>query len=839
MPENHHVPGGEPTSPDPRPDSAEADSGAAGATGSSGGSGSDAAGTSGATPEESAAERTTQISAADVAALSGGSSESGGGSESSQEQTSAGRDGSAEQSGSGTAEQSGAPGQSGASDQSGTSAQAGTSGQVSSSDGAAETPAASAERTAHLGGDLGSADPGQTSAPQNPAERTEVIPVVPAGTGESSGQDYASPTDFIGAPGFLAGSAAATTAGGTQQFPEHDAERTETIPKIAPQEQPPPAQTAQWSFAGGLGGFQPDPPQPPQQPPKKRSGLLRGGIAAGVVVGALVLVYLGDLLFSSGQVPRGTTVADVEIGGLTKAAAQRKLQDRLGDNLHKPVQLSAGDTTATIDPDEAGLKMDWPETIERAGSQPLNPITRISSLFTEREIPPATAGDREQVAAALQKVKPQLDRAPAEGTIRFEGTTPVAVNPVTGRTVDMEGATDEVISHWAASGPVRLPYTEQPVSTTKEGVQKALHEVAQPAVAAPVTVRGEGHDATLAPEAIANSLRFQPDGKGGLRSSVDVPTVVAAVEPQLRDTIKPGVDAQIVLEGGRPTVRPSVDGHGVDWNRSFERLGEVYKRSGDRSVQAVYAQQPPKFTTDHANGLGIREVISEFETGGFEAASGVNIRRVAEQVNGAIIKPGETFSLNGHTGPRGVPQGYVESGVIEDGRPAKAVGGGISQFATTLYNASYFAGVEDVEHKEHSYYISRYPAGREATVFQNPDGSSVIDVKFKNTLQSGIMITTQWTPSSIKIQFWGTKQYDVTSKTGPRTNPKPPQVKVVPPGQPCSPSHGTGGFTVTDTRTLRDVRTGKVTTEKPSKTVYNPQPIINCPPPGPPPPAPR
>ena len=65
MPENHHVPGGEPTSPDPRPDSAEADSGAAGVTGSSGGSGSDAAGTSGATPEESAAERTTQISAAE------------------------------------------------------------------------------------------------------------------------------------------------------------------------------------------------------------------------------------------------------------------------------------------------------------------------------------------------------------------------------------------------------------------------------------------------------------------------------------------------------------------------------------------------------------------------------------------------------------------------------------------------------------------------------------------------------------------------------------------------------------------------------------------------------
>src|SRR5699024_4035827 len=118
----------------------------------------------------------------------------------------------------------------------------------------------------------------------------------------------------------------------------------------------------------------------------------------------------------------------------------------------------------------------------------------------------------------------------------------------------------------------------------------------------------------------------------------------------------------------------------------------VFSRDQDRSVRAVYEKVPPEFSTEQANDLGIREVVGEFQTGGFEPDSGKNIRRVAEQVNGAIIKPGETFSLNGHTGRRGKEQGYVESGVIEDGRPQKAVGGGISQFATTLFNASYFAG---------------------------------------------------------------------------------------------------------------------------------------------------
>ncbi|GAA0507429.1 vanomycin resistance protein VanB [Saccharopolyspora subtropica] len=569
------------------------------------------------------------------------------------------------------------------------------------------------------------------------------------------------------------------------------------------------------------------------QPDRRRRSLIRSGIAAGAVVGALALLYVGDLLFSSGTVPRGTVVAGVEIGGMETAAAERELREKLGPSLDDPIELRVGDRSATINPDQAGLEMDWAATIDQIGSQPLNPFTRIASLFSTYEVAPVSRGDRGQLVQALEQVRPQLDRPPAEGSIRFDGTTPVAVDPVTGQSIDVQRAADEVLVHWADDEPVQVPFTEQPVTTTREGVLKALREVAQPAVSAPVTVRGEGKDATWSPQSIAASLRFEPDGAGGLRAGVDMPTAIAGVEPQLADTIKPGKDAEIVLEGTTPVVRPSTDGRGIDWNKSFEHIVDVLRTPQDRTVQAVYVQQPAKFTTEQANQLGIREVVGEFTTGGFEPASGVNIRRVAEEVNGAIVKPGETFSLNGYTGPRGTAQGYVESGIIKDGRPGRAVGGGISQFATTLYNAAYFAGMQDVEHRAHSYYISRYPAGREATVFQNPDGSSVIDVKFKNVSKSGIMITTRWTPSSITVTLWGTKQFEVTSQTGPHTNPTQPQEKVVPPGEPCSPSKGAPGFTVTDTRTIRDLSTGRVRTET-QRTVYDPQPIIHCgAPPGP------
>lgn len=204
---------------------------------------------------------------------------------------------------------------------------------------------------------------------------------------------------------------------------------------------------------------------------------------------------------------------------------------------------------------------------------------------------------------------------------------------------------------------------------------------------------------------------------------------------------------------------------------------------------------------------------------------------MAEKVNGAIVKPKETFSLNKYTGPRGTAQGYVEAGIIENGIPGTAVGGGISQFATTLYNAYYYAGMKDAGHREHSYWITRYPKGREATVFMDNAGNSLIDIAFTNPDDTGVAIQTIWTPSSIKIVLWGTKNYDVTGSTSGDFNPTQPQEKKVNKAG-CTPSNGAPGFSVTDTRTITDRRTGQSRNE--SRTVrYDPQFKIVCePPPG-------
>jgi vancomycin resistance protein YoaR len=329
-------------------------------------------------------------------------------------------------------------------------------------------------------------------------------------------------------------------------------------------------------------------------------------------------------------------------------------------------------------------------------------------------------------------------------------------------------------------------------------------------------------------------LIFEPADGGGLNAKLDHPKIVEAVKPQLASTEKEGKDAAIVFDAGQPTVLPSEDGVTINWDTSFAGLLDVLKSTSGREVKAQYDKKPAKVSTEQANQFGIKEVIGEFTTGGFAPDSGQNIRTVAQKVSGAIVKPGDTFSLNGFTGPRTAAQGYVEAGVIKDGAPGREVGGGISQFATTMYNAAYFAAMKDAGHKEHSYYISRYPVAREATVFQSPTGASLIDLKFTNDSPTGVAIQAIWTPSSITVKLWGTKRYNVESITGPRTDPVQPQEKPGP-AENCMPTNGIPGFTSTDTRVIRDAATGQEIRRSTRTVHYNAQPKIICPPPPPPP----
>jgi hypothetical protein len=132
-----------------------------------------------------------------------------------------------------------------------------------------------------------------------------------------------------------------------------------------------------------------------------------------------------------------------------------------------------------------------------------------------------------------------------------------------------------------------------------------------------------------------------------------------------------------------------------------------------------------------------------------------NIQLIADAIDGTVVQPGEIFSVNDHVGKRTVEKGYVVAGAIIGGElyccdhPAN-VGGGTSQFATTLYNAVFFAGLEDIYHRPHSIWFSRYPMGREATL-----GYTSPDVRFRNDTEFPVTIKVSYTETQITVAIVG------------------------------------------------------------------------------------
>lgn len=559
---------------------------------------------------------------------------------------------------------------------------------------------------------------------------------------------------------------------------------------------------------------------PPQR--LNRTVVKRAGLAVGAVLAVAGIGYTVDWVLSAGQVPRGTVVAGIEVGGLDTAAADARLRAELTPRADRELPLRIGDVQTRLVPATAGLAVDWDGTWARIGQQPLNPLTRLISFFSTRDVAVASAVDDAALDRQLTALRVH-DRPSVEGTIAFDKARPVAVAPVPGRVLDLSAARAELIDEWITGITVDLPVHPAPLTVRPEAVDQALRAVAEPAVRAPITFAGKGASAKLDPEQIATVISFVPDGQGGLGLSVDQNIAVGLLAPQLVATEIEPKDATFALNGGKPTVVPAVVGDKINWPKTFEQFTALLAAPQERIGQVVYEKVEPKLTTEAAQGLGVVEPMGSFTTNGFSGPSGVNIKVVARKVNGAVVKPGDTFSLNDFTGPRGTAEGYVESGIIDHGRPGTAVGGGISQFATTLYNAAYFAGMEDAGHTEHSYYISRYPAAREATVF---DGA--IDLSFRNNTPTGVYIEAVTTDSEVTVRLWGTKTVEVESVTGERTKPTEPTTVKLPKGKDCIASEGAPGFTTSDTRIITDKRSGREVYRHTRTVKYDPIPVVKC-----------
>jgi vancomycin resistance protein YoaR len=162
---------------------------------------------------------------------------------------------------------------------------------------------------------------------------------------------------------------------------------------------------------------------------------------------------------------------------------------------------------------------------------------------------------------------------------------------------------------------------------------------------------------------------------------------------------------------------------------------------------------PPRITADMVAALGITTDIGHFTTMHPPNQPRVNnIHRMADLIRGQVILPGQSFSVNDFIGPRTAEKGFVDAPVIGENHSfAHDIGGGVSQFSTTLFNAAFFGGLDIGEYQAHGLYISRYPYGREATLsYPHPD------LIIKNTTPYGVLIWPTYTDTAITVTLYST-----------------------------------------------------------------------------------
>lgn len=551
------------------------------------------------------------------------------------------------------------------------------------------------------------------------------------------------------------------------------------------------------------------------------------------IIGVAGVAYGVDLVMSEGRVPRGTSVGGVAIGGMTEDQAEQRLRLDLGDQVREPVIINAGNMSTKMEPAQSGLQIDWGATVDQAGQQPLNPVERVRSFFDEREVGIISAVADDPFNRTMERLSRELTRDPKNAALSVtDFGKPDVTEDVPGQTIQPENLREQVLTQWLNTNHTvtgEAEVTDAKIST--EDTEPLIKDIINPATSAPITFFGRDNvKAIIQPTDMGRILTFVPDVQGNqkpedadkLRPEWNDEAAQQILQEQLASTEREFRNASFTQQGGSLGVVPHQDGVEIQWDKTLGNVQDKALDTNKRDWQVVYEDKPATFTTEQADNATFDEVMGEFTTGGFSGPSGVNIARTASMVNGAFVLPGETFSLNGYTGPRGTAQGFVESGIIIDGRASEAVGGGISQFATTLYNASYFAGMDDVAHTPHSYYISRYPAGREATVYEG-----AIDLQFKNPFDVPVQIESFVSGDSITVRIKGKKQVEVESIPGSRTNQTSPEKRTVNKDDHCSPSSGAPGFTTTDTRVIRDLKGSELSRET-QTTVYDPQPIVTC-----------
>jgi vancomycin resistance protein YoaR len=454
------------------------------------------------------------------------------------------------------------------------------------------------------------------------------------------------------------------------------------------------------------------------------------------------------------------------------------------------VRIVADDQEYETTAGDIGLALDEDATADEAlrfgRRDPLviRPFTWLGSFFGSRQAPLHYSVSEATVSETLTELQAGDVTEPTEPKIelRDEGFTVVPGQPGEGlnaRMVAEDLLTAAEDEDTAPTDEIEIVATDQEVEPrVSDAEAQQVADEANALTADGLTLVVNDTEVRAEPQQLRRWLAPLAVDERLTMDTVNAELVTQEVAALFEGLTREPQNATVELRGGKPAVVPGRDGVRCCGEDSVERIWKAFD-AGEPSVTLEAQVTQPEVTTEEAEGWGIKEPIGGsrawrdggpipgprpgFTTFYVPGQTRVtNIHRIADLVNGAVVPPGGSFSINGHVGARTVEKGFVPAGAIKEGQHVDEVGGGVSQFATTFFNAAYFSGVDITNARAHTEYFSRYPRGREATMGSPGTG---LDVEFVNDTPRGILIQTSHTADSVTVTFWSTP-YATAEQTG-------------------------------------------------------------------------
>lgn len=495
-------------------------------------------------------------------------------------------------------------------------------------------------------------------------------------------------------------------------------------------------------------------------------------LAIGLSIGAVLLVgaLLGQVFAgSSRELAEGTAIAGVDVGGLTKRQAVAELESHFDEVSADPVTFAAEAETYSLAANQLGIEPDWVGAVDVAerssgGFGPIRGLRRIRTQIFGAEVLPRLSASAGALEYALDGVAAGVDREPRSAALVRRGLRVEIVRGQSGVQLDRDAAAETIVRALGTLERSRTP-VPLPVAVVAPPVTAGMLVVpakrARAAFSGPVLLKGANRTFRIPRTRLAKLVDLPSDGE----------TKVAIAGPAadayfrfLADRVgKPAADASFYVSGDRVSIVPARNGIELNVPVTARALLRAATRPTNRVAQLELVRSAPGLSTKEALAMGIDTRMAGYRTYYSGTADRItNLRLGVQALDGALVPPGGTFSLNDEIGERTVERGFRPAPVIIGNEFAEEVGGGTSQVATTVFNAAWEAGLKITERHPHSLYISRYQLGRDATVYYPS-----LDLKFRNDTENWVLVKGSAESDAIHVVVYGGERRRVESSATP------------------------------------------------------------------------